>query len=205
VNTESLTGVHDSNALFIPGYDGQYCCSTATVKAEKAWAPFGRFTWTGGWETATAWLKNRDLSEDEAAMEVGTSDITGLTLGQSVGWDGFAWNEPVNEHFVTFGYPAGAPYTGKFMEEDISNTGGQDSGGGANPENPLYIGSPFTGGSSGGAWDIDWTSTASGYINGHNDYVHVNSSGVESPADQMYSPYQDSLSNRVRCFGASSC
>jgi hypothetical protein len=205
VNTESLTKVHDSSAIFIPAYDGQYCCSTATVAAEKAWAPFGRYAWTGGWETATAWLNNRDLSEDEAAMEVGKSDITGLTLGQSVGWDGFAWNEPVNEHFVTFGYPAGAPYTGKFMEEDISNTGGQDSSGGANPENPLYIGSPFTGGSSGGAWDIDWSTTASGYINGHNDYVHVNSLGVETPADQMYSPYQDSLSNRVRCFGKSSC
>jgi hypothetical protein len=150
-------------------------------------------------------LDHRDLSEDEAAMEVGTSDITGLTLGQSVGTDGFAWNQAVDQQFVTFGYPAGSPYTGKFMEADISTTAGQDSSGGANSQNPLYIGSPFTGGSSGGAWNIDWSDSGPGYVDGHNDYVHVNSAGQESPADQMYSPYQDSLSNLVRCFGASSC
>jgi V8-like Glu-specific endopeptidase len=205
VNSESNNQVVDSFAEFIPAYDGQYCCSTATVKAEKAWAPFGIFTWDGGWETNTAWYNNRDLSEDEAAMEVGTSNITGLSLGQSVGWDGFAWNQSVDQQFVTFGYPAGAPYTGKFMEADISATGGQDGNGGANSENPLYIGSPFTGGSSGGAWNIGWSDSGPGYINGHNDYVYVNSSGVESPADQMYSPYQDTLSNSVRCFGAASC
>ena len=205
VNSESLTKVADSSAEFIPAYDGQYCCNSSTVTAEKRWAPYGIFTWNGGWETSTAWLNTRDLSEDEAAMTLDTSDITHLTVGQAVGWDGFTWNQPVAEQFVTFGYPAGAPYTGKYMEADIATTGGQDSHGGANPENPLYIGSPFTGGSSGGAWNIDWSDSGPGYIDGHNDYVYLNSSGVESPADQMYSPYQDSLSNKVRCFGASSC
>jgi V8-like Glu-specific endopeptidase len=205
VNTESNNQVVDANAEFIPAYDGAKCCNNSTVAHEKKWAPFGIFTWDGGWETATAWLKNRDLSEDEAAMEVGTSDITGDTLGQAVGWDGFAWNRSVDQQFVTFGYPAGSPYNGDYMEADISATGGQDSNGGANSENPIYIGSPFTGGSSGGAWNIDWSDTGPGYINGHNDYVYLNSSGQESPADQMYSPYQDTLSNTVRCFGASSC
>ncbi len=205
VNTEANNQIKDANAEFIPAYDGAKCCNNTTVAHEKKWAPFGIFTWDGGWETATAWLNNRDLSEDEAAMEVGKSDITGDTLGQAVGWDGFAWNRAVDQQFVTFGYPAGSPYNGDYMEADISATGGQDSNGGANSQNPLYIGSPFTGGSSGGAWNIDWSDTAPGYINGHNDYVYLNSSGQESPADQMYSPYQDTLSNTVRCFGASSC
>ncbi len=205
VNTEANNQVVDSFAEFIPAYNGVHCCSTATVAAEKKWAPFGIFTWDGGWESNTAWLNNRDLTEDEAAMEVDSSDITGLTLGQAVGWDGFAWNEPVNEQFVTFGYPAAAPYHGEQMQADISATGGQDGNGGANGQNPIFIGSPFTGGSSGGAWNIDWKDTGSGFINGHNDYVYLNSSGQESPADQMYSPYQDGLSNKVRCFGASSC
>jgi V8-like Glu-specific endopeptidase len=206
VNTESLTKVYDANAEFIPAYDGAKCCNSTTPAKEKKWAPFGIFTWDGAGETNTAWLNNRDLSEDEAAMQVKKSDITGLTLGQAVGWDGFAWNQSVDQQFVTFGYPAGAPYNGDYMEADISATGGQDGNGGANGENPIFIGSPFTGGSSGGAWNIGWTTDAgSGYINGHNDYVYLNSSGQESPADQMYSPYQDTLSNTVRCFGASSC
>jgi hypothetical protein len=204
-NTESNDHNVDSSAEFIPAFNGTKCCNQSTVAKEEKWAPFGIFTWTGAWETATAWLNNRDLTEDEAAMEVGKSNITKDTLGQAVGFDGFAWNEAVSEQFVTFGYPAGSPFNGNFMEADIATTGGQDSNGGANGQNPLFIGSPFTGGSSGGAWNIDWSDSGPGFINGHNDYVYTNSSGNEDPADQMYSPYQDTLSNTVRCFGASSC
>jgi hypothetical protein len=32
-------------------------------------------------------------------------------------------------------------------------------------------------GSSGGAWDIDWTTSADGYINGHNDFGASNHPG----------------------------
>ena len=108
-NTESNDHHVDTFAEFIPAFNGAKCCDAGTVAQEKKWAPFGIFTWDGGWETATAWLNNRDLTEDEAAMEVRKSDITGKTLGQAVGWDGFAWNEPVSEQFVTFGYPAASP------------------------------------------------------------------------------------------------
>ena len=41
---------------------------------------------------------------------------------------------------------------------------------GANPVEPIFIGNPMTFGSSGGAWNIDWTSSAPGYVDGHNDY-----------------------------------
>ena len=58
----------------------------------------------------------------------------------------------------------------------------------------------MTGGSSGGAWSIRWgTSNSPGFINGHNDYKYT------SQPLAMYSPYQDTLSNAVRCFGAASC
>jgi hypothetical protein len=57
----------------------------------------------------------------------------------------------------------------------------------------------MTGGASGGAWDIGWSLTQPGWINGHNDYKYGNQPLA------VYSPYQDSLSNVVRCFGASSC
>lgn len=52
----------------------------------------------------------------------------------------------------------------------------------------------MTAGSSGGAWNIN-LSGAGPYINGHNDLAYGNQPNV------MYSPYQDSLTNAVRCFG----
>jgi hypothetical protein len=199
INTESLTGVWDSSAIFIPAYNGAACCKANTVKNEEKWAPFGEFVWNGDAITSGAWVDNRDLTEDEAAMQFDGSDITGDTLGQAVGWDGFEWNASVDQQFVAFGYPAASPYNGQDLEEDIATTGGQDSNGGADATNPIFIGSPFTGGSSGGAWDIGWTDAGPGYINGHNDYIYT------SIPDQMYSPYQDTLSNTIRCFNATSC
>jgi hypothetical protein len=38
-----------------------------------------------------------------------------------------------------------------------------------------------------------------GCINGHSEYVYSNQ------ADTLNSPYQDTLSNDIRCFGATSC
>jgi hypothetical protein len=189
VNTEANNQVVDSYAIFIPAYNGNV----------SNFDPFGEFVWNGDWATSSAWYDNRDLTEDEAAMTMDTSSSTGRTLGQAVGWDGFAWNYPVNEQFVAFGYPAAAPYNGNNLIEDIGSTAGQDSISGADSTEPIAIGNPMTGGSSGGAWNIDWTTAGPGYIDGHNDYKYTNQSLA------MYSPYQDSLSNEVRCFGATSC
>jgi hypothetical protein len=189
VNTEANNQVVDSSALFIPGYNGNL----------SNFDPFGEFVWNGGWATSSAWYNNRDLTEDEAAMTVGTSSTTGHTLGQTVGYDGFAWNFSVNEQFVAFGYPAASPYNGLNLVENLAATAGQDSMSGANPVEPIVTGNQMTGGSSGGAWNIDWTTSGPGYINGHNDYKYSNQPRA------MYSPYQDTVSNDVRCFGATSC
>ena len=190
VNTGGNNQVYDSSALFIPAYNGNL----------SNFDPFGEFVWNGGSTTTTAWYNNSDLTEDEAAMTVGTSSTTGRTLGQAVGWDGFAWNYSVNQQFVAFGYPAASPYNGKNMVEDLGATAGQDGNiSGANATRPIVIGNPMTGGSSGGAWNIGWNTNGPGYINGHNDYKYSNQPLA------MYSPYQDSLSNDVRCFGATSC
>jgi hypothetical protein len=156
----SGTHVWDSSAIFIPAYNGNV----------SNFDPFGEFVWTGGAITTSAWFSNSDLTEDEAAMTVGTSTTTGRTLGQAVGWDGFAWNYPVNQQFVAFGYPAASPYNGLNLVEDIGATAGLDGAiGGANGTKPIAIGNPMTGGSSGGAWNIGWSSAVKGYINGHKD------------------------------------
>lgn len=191
VNTEANNQIYDSSAIFIPAYNGNLA----------NFDPFGEFVWNGGSATNTAWLNNSDLTEDEAAMTVGTSSTTGRTLGQAVGWDGFAWNQRPSEQFVAFGYPAASPYNGNNLIEDIAATAAQDGAmSGANATKPVAIGNPMTGGSSGGAWNIRWgTSGGPGMINGHNDYKY------NSQPLAMYSPYQDTLSNDVRCFGATSC
>jgi hypothetical protein len=189
-NTAANNHIWDSSALFIPAYNGNV----------SNFDPFGEFVWTGAAITTSAWFSNRDFTEDEAAMTVGKSTTTARTLGQAVGWDGFAWNYPVNQQFVAFGYPAASPYNGKNLVEDIAATAGQDGNiSGANGTRPIVIGNPMTGGSSGGAWNIGWSSAGTGYINGHNDYTYSNQAGA------MYSPYQDTLSNTVRCFNKTSC
>lgn len=189
VNTEANNQVVDSSAIFIPAYNGN----------ASDFDPFGEFVWNGGWTTSTAWYDNSDLTEDEAAMTVDTSSTSKKTLGKAVGWDGFAWNWSVNEQFVAFGYPAASPYNGLNMIEDIGSTAGQDSMTGADATEPLVIGNPMTGGSSGGAWNVDWSSSNPGYIDGHNDYKYSNQPLA------VYSPYQDTVSNDVRCFGKTSC
>ena len=184
----SSPGVFDSFAEFIPGYNG----------TKSNYAPFGIFTATR-YSVATNFLNNGDISVDEGAMEVSTSSTTGATLGNAVGWDGFAWNQSVTQRFHAFGYPAETPYNGKIMISASATTAAQVTWSGGQGQPLLGIGNPMTGGSSGGAWDIDWTPTNAGYINGHNDYKFF------SQPKAMYSPYQDTLTNTVRCFGASSC
>ena len=181
----------DSSAIFIPAYNG----------AATDFDPYGEFV-AYDLETTTAWLDNGDFSEDEGAMLVGDSTkkpAEDRILGNLVGWDGFAWNYSTDEQFVSFGYPVASPYNGNSMIEDIAATAVLDTGIGGAGSPPIGIGSPLTGGSSGGAWNIDWSDSGPGYINGHNDYKY------SSEPLAMYSPYQDSLSNTVRCFGASSC
>jgi hypothetical protein len=180
----NTNGTHqwDSAAVFIPAYDGNV----------SNFDPFGEFYWTGGAQTTGAWFYNSDLSEDEAAMIVGNSTTTGRTLGQAVGWDGFAWNQSVNQQFTAFTYGGGT------MWQDSAATTAQNClAGQANPVCPIAIGGPVPGG--GGAWDIDWTLTSPGYINGHNDF------SVAAQPDAVDSPYQDTLSNELRCFGVRSC
>jgi hypothetical protein len=184
----SSPGVFDSFAEFIPSYNGN----------KANYAPFGVFIATR-YSAATNFLNHGDISVDEGAMEVGTSSTTGRTLGNAVGWDGFAWNQSATQRFHAFGYPAESPYTGNIMIQASATTAAQVTWSGGAGQPLIGIGNPMTGGSSGGAWDIDWTPTNAGYINGHNDYKFF------SQPKAMYSPYQDSLSNNVRCFGATSC
>src|SRR5580658_599097 len=117
-------------------------------------------------------------------MTFGTSSTTGRSLGSAVGYAGFAWNEAVKENFTSFAYPVLSPYNGFSMIEDVATTAGQDNvSGGANPVEPIFIGSTMTDGASGGAWYINWTTSSAGFVDGHYDYTR------SSNPDAWYSPY----------------
>ncbi|HEY5012865.1 MAG TPA: hypothetical protein VIK61_09195 [Acidimicrobiia bacterium] len=190
VNTEVNDQALDTFFEFVPAYNG--------TKIGRAVNPLGVFTWNGTWETTTAWYYNRDLSEDEAALLM-NPNAKGQILGNRTGWAGFAWNQSTDQQFVAFGYPAASPYDGTLQVTDLGASAVLDTGiGGARPY-PIGIGNPMTGGSSGGAWFMGWSELGTGYVNGHNDYKY------NSQPLAMYSPYQDSTSNLVRCFGAASC
>ena len=90
---------------------------------------------------------------------------------------------------MEFGYPGESPYTGNTMEENWAASAPCSKG------TVVCTGSPFTGGSSGGAWDIDWSPTGAGYINGHTDFYYT-----EKPLT-LYTPYYNTLWYEVHCFG----
>jgi V8-like Glu-specific endopeptidase len=179
-NTDGA-GLFDSSAVFVPAYDGNAINPT----------PFGSFV-ANNFVTTTDWLTTYDLRHDEGAMTV--NNVGRKTLTQKVGNGGFAWNQPVDEQFVAFGYPAAAPYNGTVMVEDIAATAVSDTGIGGAGSAPTGIGNPMTGGSSGGSWMIGWSDSGPGWINGHNDYKYPTTQPLA-----MYSPYFDDLSNAVRC------
>jgi hypothetical protein len=176
-------GHFDTSITFVPAYNG----NAATVN------PKG--TWVGTTMTTTsAWHNTGDFSRDMGAFNVAL--LSGYTLTAKVGAAGFAWNQNADQQFVDFGYPQASPFNGTSMTVCIAASAVRDTGiGGAGPA-PIGIGCDMTGGSSGGSWNIGWTESSPGFINGHNDYKYTTSQPLA-----MYSPYFDTLANTVRCQG----
>lgn len=170
----------DEFAEFIPAYNGN-------GKLAGEIEPFGTFV-ANNYSTATEWINNRNLNDDFGSISVNKSQKK-RTLTQAVGTDGWAYNFSANEQYVQFGYPGESPYNGSTMEENIAASAPCSEG------SLVCTGSPFTGGSSGGGWDINWTSTGPGYLNGHTDFYFTN-----APLTK-YTPYYNTLWFEVHCFG----
>jgi hypothetical protein len=179
-STEKVNKEFDSFAEFIPAYNGN-----GTTAAEIE--PYGTFV-ANGYTTATEWINNRNFEDDFGAISVG-ANAKGQKLRYGVGTAGWAYNFSDNEQYVQFGYPGESPYNGATMEENWAASGPCSTG------NLVCTGSPFTGGSSGGGWFIDWTPTSYGYINGHTDFYYT------SEPLTKYSPYYNKLWYEVHCFG----
>ncbi len=119
----------------------------------------------------------------------------GMTLSNSVGHLGFAWNlNPTGVNWNAFGYPVesiGGVYSGLEMVQDASTTACR-----INTQNPasVGIGTEMANGASGGPWVLDFSPTLStlsaNYVGGLNSYVNA---GV-----QLYSPYFDASVKQLK-------
>ena len=101
-------------------------------------------------------------------------------LTDLVGGAGWAYNQPVNQPFYAYGYPAGYPFDGHTRKSCESSFGTLWQHGGGNV---VSIPCDMTGGSSGGPWFIQISGNL--YLNGHNDFISSLRPG------HMFSPYYD--------------
>ncbi len=138
--------------------------------------------------TLTDFYNNGNDPRYEADMGGVNTSNTGThhatQIGNITGWAGFAYNFPRDEHWTSFGYPAGSPFTGGKIITAASEYGyDDDSNSGYADPHSVSMGNDMTGGSSGGPWFKDFGT--GWYINGHNDWRHT------AFPNEMNSPYFD--------------
>lgn len=155
-----------TDVVFVPAYkDGN--------------APFGQ--WPARYSiTRTQWYRHgiaKGLSEDIGGCILRKQN--GRTISQRVGWLGFAWNWSRNQHWLSHGYPAGAPFNGRRMQINAASFA-YNGNVGASPA-PVGTGNDLTGGSSGGPWI--WRFGTGNHVNGVNSYRR------SSKSKEMFSPY----------------
>jgi V8-like Glu-specific endopeptidase len=116
--------------------------------------PFGVFPATH-LDATKLWVSEASEDADVGAAVVGRNE-RGQLLGEAVGGDGIAWNQPARQVFDVHGYPAGAPFDGEtqrlcsqtpFLAHDTLSYLMRG------PLN-LAVSCNVTGGASGGGWTI---------------------------------------------------
>jgi V8-like Glu-specific endopeptidase len=153
---------------FVPGY-------------RNGSAPYGEFAAT---ELASlgSWVNQGNIHYDISAAILGTN-ASGKRVQDVVGARGIAFNQPRNQHYKSWGYPAADPFDGERLYVCESNYGMDDPAIITDPgPRDMGIGCDMTGGSSGGGWLV-----------GDQYLQSVNSFGlIVSPPtylDIMFGPY----------------
>lgn len=119
-------------------------------------------------------------------LELPTRDVAFVriseNLGETLGWLGLQADAGRNDTtWQQYGYPADEPFDGTKLAKNTSSWGYDDCTSG--PPCTMGVGSPFTGGSSGGPWVVNQDGEL--YANGLNSYYYL------SCETTMYSPYFD--------------
>ena len=161
-------GHWSSNMVFVPAYN-------------NGAAPYGQWLVIFATERAfTAWVSGANLARDVAGAKV-SNNSDGITLAQTVGWLGFAWNQSRVNAWWQIGYPQAAPFTGAWMIACQASYA-YDSPFGTSPK-PMGVGCDQTGGTSGGPWVLGMG--GGNYVNG------VQSHRRTGFNKELYSPYID--------------
>jgi V8-like Glu-specific endopeptidase len=208
-NGDSSYPLSTVGKLFLTNAAGQnlVCSGTAVVSSNNSVVDTAGHClyWNGGWvrnvlfcplyeggkspygcwaardlEVPADWInaKPNDLHHDFGMAIVSANNEGNLT--DVVGGAGWAYNQPVNQPFYAYGYPAARPFDGQTRQscESSSGTSWQLWGG-----TVVSIPCNMTGGSSGGPWFIK--SNGNWYLHGHNDFTSSLRPG------HMFSPYYD--------------
>lgn len=153
------------NFLFVPGYkDGS--------------APFG--SWPAeALATTSGWQSDGNINYDIGVAVI--DQVGGEEIEDAVGSRGIAFNQPRDQAYDAFGYPASVPFTGQKLWVCESEYFGDDPY--HQPPGPaaMGIGCDMTGGSSGGGWVI-----AGGYVASVNSFGYTT---VPSELNHLYGPY----------------
>lgn len=159
-----------TNFVFVPAYkDGA--------------APYGQWA-ISTLRTFTDWYANGTKGDFDHDWGAGRTSAlrNGLTIGQTVGYLGYAYNYSRNQHWWQIGYPQTAPFDGSKMwacNASYAYNSPFYSGGPA----PMAVGCDMTGGCSGGPWVMKFG--ISNYVNG------VNSHRATAHPLELSSPYAD--------------
>ncbi len=161
-------GGYATNWLFVPGYkNGQ--------------APYGQWP-AVKLSSPSKWRQSGDSSYDLGAVQVAENG-SGQTLNDVVGGTGIAFNQPRQQNYSDFGYPAVQPpleFNGQREFRCDSPLGGSDNVG-SGPET-MWIGCDMTAGSSGGGW------VAKGDLLSLNSYDYCDPTGLICQ-QRLYGPY----------------
>lgn len=165
-----------TNVVFVPAY-------------RSGVAPYGQWA-VSSLRTFTDWYARGTLGDFDHDWGAGaiTALRGGLTIGQTVGYLGYAYNYSRVQDWWLLGYPQAAPFNGALMYACNSAYAYNSpffSGGPA----PISVGCDQTGGTSGGPWIMKFGS--SNWVNS------VNSHRATARPLELSGPYADGDTNTI--------
>lgn len=183
--------VHDSdsntywtNWTFVPAYN-------------NGAAPYGQ------WSANHLWVFNnwQNNNGGDFHWDLGGAVLnrrSGKKISQVVGWLGFQWNQPANSAWTLVGYPAAAPFNGKYQNVCHSSYA---YGRGIGSPDPVGVGCDMTGGCSGGPWIRSFSggTGSTNYANGVNSHRRCFDNACNRQYTQeLFSPYFDANAKSLK-------
>jgi V8-like Glu-specific endopeptidase len=174
------SGVQATNIAFVPGYrDGS--------EPYGEW-PATSFATTSRWQSTAGTGNSDDADEagDMAILTLANRPSDGASVQSVVGAVGIGFNQPRQQTYNEYGYPAQFPYDGSRLYRLTAPWATDDSS--FSPA-PMGIDSDFTPGSSGGPWLVGDPPVALSI----STYRYI----APPQSDYMFGPYFGSLAQQL--------